>query len=497
VIGRFWVIAVNLALTPYIIHRVGLERFGLWSLIAVLTGYVALLDLGLGTAYVKRLAEYRARGDAARLSETAATGLAVHAAVGILAGACALALAGLMAGALGVPEALRADARMVLGWGLVLFALGNAASIFPSLVVAFQRMDLSNRIAIGMTIPQVIATIAVLEAGLGLRGLLIAQALGTALFVGANAWTAARLCPGLRLSPRHVSLRAYKDLMSFGMKLQVVKITDVLTFQTDRLLLARFANMSVVGFYQLGSAVAGKTRQMPLLLTSAVLPLASEFSARGDRTRLVALYERGTKYLAVAGLPLCAWMGAGYETSATVLQILAAGYFADMIQRQAILVGTALDRPDLQTRSAALTGMATVILSLLLVRRFGHVGVAAASAFALLLGPVYYLPMFHRLFGMSLAPFLRRVLAGPALATALGAPAAWAGVAVASRAEGLPLRLEALLELGAGTIAFGLVYVAVLWRTRAITRADLDVARDAMRAGRSTPGAILGTGGGA
>jgi hypothetical protein len=89
------------------------------------------------------------------------------------------------------------------------------------------------------------------------------------------------------------------------------------------------------------------------------------------------------------------------------------------------------------------------------------------------------------------------VLAGPALATALGAPAAWAGVAVASRAEGLPLRLEALLELGAGTIAFGLVYVAVLWRTRAITRADLDVARDAMRAGRSTPGAILGTGGGA
>jgi len=36
----------------------------------------------------------------------------------------------------------------------------------------------------------------------------------------------------------------------------------------------------------------------------------------------------------------------------------------------------------------------------------------------------------------------------------------------------------------------------VLWRTRTITRADLEVARDTMRAGRRTPGAILGTDGG-
>jgi len=508
VVGRFWAIGLTLVLTPYIVSRVGLERFGLWSLISVLTGYVALLDFGLGTAFIKRLAEYRARGDGKRINETVATGFAAHLAIGVVTGVAALLFAGAITRLLDVPPPLVAEARVVLGWGLVLFTVGNASSVFPSLVVACQRMDLTNRIAIVITVPQAIATVLVLEAGWGLRGLLLVQALVTLAGVGANVVVAHQLVPGLGLSPRWVRWRAYRDLMSFGMKLQAVKISDILTFQTDRLILARFWGMAPVGFYQLGSMVAVKVRQMPLLLTSAVLPLASELSTLGERERLVSLYERGTRYLVAVGLPLSAaaavlarplfraWMGAGYEASATILQILAAGYFANMMHGQAVLIGAALDRPGLHTRSAALTAVVNVILSVALGLTFGYVGIAVATTIALVLGPLYYLPLFHRLLGTPLGPFFRRLFIAPVIATA----AASAAAALAARAAGaLPIgavRLAGIAETVAGSIVFAALYVIILWRLGYVTVADRELAARAIRFGLNAPADLAGAGSG-
>ena len=503
-IGRFWAIGVSLLLVPYTVSRIGLDRFGLWSLIAVLTGYVGLLDFGLSTAYVKKLSEHRARGDDQRLNEAASTGLAVHLAVGLVAAVASLAAAGLIARLLQVPPAFEAEGRMVLGWGLALFALGNAAVLFPSLVVALQRMDLSNRIAIAATIPQLAGTVLVLELGWGLRGLLLVQAVVTILVVGANAAAARRLLPALRISPRYLSRRAYRELIGFGMKLQAVKIADVLTFQTDRILLARFANMNMVGLYQIGSTVAMRARQQPLVLVSAVLPFASELSATGEEGRLRGLYERGSHYLAATGLPLMvavalfarpfvrAWMGEGFQMSATILQILAAGHLASMMHGLATQIGAALDRPDLHTRSATLTAVATVALSLALVKPFGAIGVAVAASVSLIVGPVYYFRIFHGVLGVPVAAFFRRVYGAPALASALAVPAGAAGMALAGWAPLEGARLQGFAQLAAGGLAFTAVYGLVLWRTGYVSAPDRDLVLHMIRMSRQAPAMISG-----
>ncbi len=70
-------VLVCIFLSPYILHRLGDEAFGLWILIFSLTGYHGFFDLGIRSSIVRYIAKYSAtdeREDLYRLVNTAMFG---------------------------------------------------------------------------------------------------------------------------------------------------------------------------------------------------------------------------------------------------------------------------------------------------------------------------------------------------------------------------------------------------------------------------------------
>src|SRR3954451_21945228 len=60
---------ITIALTPYLLHHLRTESYGLWALALGLTftsGYLALADLGISDAAVKLIAEAQAAHDGRR-----------------------------------------------------------------------------------------------------------------------------------------------------------------------------------------------------------------------------------------------------------------------------------------------------------------------------------------------------------------------------------------------------------------------------------------------
>ena len=55
-------ILVGVFLSPYIVHRLGDEAYGVWVLIFSLTGYYGLFDLGIRSSIVRYVAKYSATG---------------------------------------------------------------------------------------------------------------------------------------------------------------------------------------------------------------------------------------------------------------------------------------------------------------------------------------------------------------------------------------------------------------------------------------------------
>src|SRR5450830_981421 len=75
---------VNLVATPLLLRSLGPAAYGLQSLVAVIIGYLAVIDMGLDLPIIKYLAEDHAKGDTAAANRLLSTTLQIYTAIGLL-----------------------------------------------------------------------------------------------------------------------------------------------------------------------------------------------------------------------------------------------------------------------------------------------------------------------------------------------------------------------------------------------------------------------------
>src|SRR5688572_2961952 len=63
--GQAIVVLTAIVLTPYILEQIGPVGYGLWVLVGSLAAYGDLFDLGISSAVVKYVAQFRAGDDRA------------------------------------------------------------------------------------------------------------------------------------------------------------------------------------------------------------------------------------------------------------------------------------------------------------------------------------------------------------------------------------------------------------------------------------------------
>jgi len=81
-------VLVGIFLSPYILHRLGDEAFGIWVLIFSITGYYGLFDLGIRSSIVRYVAKYAATEDHHQLNCLVNTAMFSYGGIGLLAPAC-------------------------------------------------------------------------------------------------------------------------------------------------------------------------------------------------------------------------------------------------------------------------------------------------------------------------------------------------------------------------------------------------------------------------
>ena len=65
--------AVGFCLTPFVLHRLGDEAFGLWVLVVTVAGYYGVFDFGICSAVLRYAALKRALGEKDGINEVVAT----------------------------------------------------------------------------------------------------------------------------------------------------------------------------------------------------------------------------------------------------------------------------------------------------------------------------------------------------------------------------------------------------------------------------------------
>jgi O-antigen/teichoic acid export membrane protein len=415
-------LALSLLLTPYMLAVLGVERFGVWVILAVAVTYFSLLDLGIGTAFIKHLSDAQTRGEAGRRNEILSTGWCFYALFGTVVLGGGVAVQQLLLRTLNVPP----DALHVY-WGvLAIFTIRSMFMVYRSMLFALQRLEVLNGIVIATAALNALLTVAVLAAGYGLTGLVLASLLVAGVHVAAETTMAYRCCPGLRMRITLASLQTFKPLFRYGIQIQASKFAELVHLHIDKLLLSHFLGLTHVTMYELGAKIAGLTRSFPTVLLPAVLPVASELEAKQDRRRLRRLYEQGSKYLVVLVFPMVmfvllssetimnAWLGPGvYPGAALALRVLAVAYMFYLLTGMGTAVARGIGAVH-HERIALITGaILNVALSSALVVMFGLKGVLAATACSMVVGYAIFTIRFHQHMDISLMSHFKSIYAIP------------------------------------------------------------------------------------
>src|SRR6202035_5384468 len=78
-------IAVGIFISPYIIHHLGDDAYGLWVLIFSITGYYGLFDLGIRSSIVRYVATFSATSDQTELDRLISTAFFTYTGIGAFA----------------------------------------------------------------------------------------------------------------------------------------------------------------------------------------------------------------------------------------------------------------------------------------------------------------------------------------------------------------------------------------------------------------------------
>ncbi|MFC1576076.1 flippase [Candidatus Omnitrophota bacterium] len=406
-VGTFWMLGISLILTPYIIYKIGLEKFGIWAISASIVGFLGLFNLGTSSTYTKYIAEHYAVKNSVNINRTINTGLAINLLLGLCMSFILFFITPIVNFFKFNPAYLN-EIYFVVRLSIIIFIVVFISGILDSVINGIQRMDISNKINIFISLLSAIGVIIFLQYGWGLRGLVINSGIMIVISIIIKIICSFRLLPDIRFSIRFIKLSNFKQMIKYGTKIQVSRIANFVNGQVDKILLGHFLGMAVVGYYDIGAKLTRSARQVLLSMNSAILPVSSELNSVDDKVRIRTLYTRASKYLSIVAIPLLLftvtfapiiinfWVGPGYDASVFALRFLMVGFMVNNLTGIGTSIVRGIGKPHLEMKYEIWVAVTNVFLSLILIIKMGFIGALIGTSLSLVIFSIYFMIIFHK-----------------------------------------------------------------------------------------------------
>ena len=425
--------------TPYVLYKLGLDNFAVWSIMGSILGYLAKADMGVATSYAKFISEYFAQKDYPNINKVLNSGFVYYAAIGGLIYTLTALWGDAIFDLFRIEAAMRGEVNRLFRYCVLISVCGSALDVFNAVLWGLQRADLVKKVQMGIYVVDGCCNVLFLALGFGLRGLVLTSALTTACSAAASIFLASRLLPELRFNPLLFDAAMFRRMFGYGIQLQLGRVAKMGQMHLSKLILAHFLPLATVAIYDLGNRLALAVRSLPLSLSPAIIPAASHLYAQHDLKTLYRLYERGTKYMTLLVMHLTgffgcllpvvilSWLGRQVNVAevSAVGRIIMVGYAYFLLSDIASVVVLGMGHPEYGLRGALLKLIVNLGLNFWLIPAFGFIGAAWATALAEMVGTGYFVTACHREFHKSYLMVVREIYVLPFVASGAAAGLAW------------------------------------------------------------------------
>jgi len=288
-------IAAAYLLTPFTIHRLGDAGYGTWNLISAITGYLALLMLGVPMASVRYFAQHVADGNVKELNKAIGSCTALYLALGAAAIIVGVGMYVFFHVTYDIPVAARPDANWAFLLTVLYVAVGFIGMLPNGLLQANDDFAARNAIRLAGVLLRMGLTLGLLWWWPSLTVLALVQLVCLAVDFGLCTWLILHRYPGVRVRLADFDWSMVRKIFSFSIYVLVLNAGARLSFETDSIVIGKFQQVSSIPYFTVANSFIIYLMEFLLAIAAVVMPMATRLKTQGRTAELRDVFLKWSK----------------------------------------------------------------------------------------------------------------------------------------------------------------------------------------------------------
>ncbi len=409
-------------LNPFLVHRLGTDRYGIWSLVWSAIAYTAFLDAGLKQSLARFIPKHYATGDYPKLNEVINSSQFIYNITGTLVVIAGLIISLLAPAIFNVKPELHRTMQIVF----VLIGLTQALRFYFMTGTAlgpFHRYDMANAVEVVVLLVNTFLIVYFIYAGYGLVALGVITLAVTAGNFLVRRLIQQKLVPQITFSFDYMNKERIRELLGYGVISFFIVVAWMVIFNSGNVIIGIFLTTTDVTYYSIAAMIINYFRTIVNAIGVPLVPAISHLDTTSGMDEISRLYRKLTRYLYYLCTGICVavfffghdfislWMGPGFETTSNVLYILIlpACIYLPQIMANSVLLGISKHKALFYVLAGEALG--NILLSVILVQYLGVYGVALGLIIPQFIIYTFIFPLvFHRIIGSGVRTFYARAV---------------------------------------------------------------------------------------
>ena len=400
---------LGLLYMPYMLRMLGQSEYGLYSLVASVIAYLTVLDLGFTNAVIRYTAKFRAEGKVKEQYEMFGMFILIYSAISVIALVAGIVLYANVDSVFGANMTAAELARMKPMLLMLLFNLVVTfpLSVFSSIVIAYERFVFQKLLVLGRIILSTAVMIVLLKFGYKAMALVVVQTVFNIAQLAAN-WFFCRRKLKIKVIFGHFRFGFFKEVALYSFWILLNTLMDKVYWSTGQFVLGAVSGTAAIAVFSVAVRLEQMYMSFSTAISSVFLPKVTSMVANGEGDKAVSdLFVRTgriqycvlafvlTGFIVFGRQFIALWAGPGYEEAYVISLIFFVPMTVPLVQNLGITILQAKGMMRFRSLMYVCVAALSLVLQIVLSKRFGVEGCALAVAAGLVLGQIIIMNIYY------------------------------------------------------------------------------------------------------
>ncbi|WP_099205068.1 oligosaccharide flippase family protein [Scatolibacter rhodanostii] len=391
---------VYILYTPFMIRILGKSEYGLYNLVFSVVSSLGLLSFGFGSAYMRFYSRYHVKEDYESIAKLNGMFLVIYlviSSITILVGVVLVVNVQLIFKNSLTNKEME-TARVLMALMVFNVAISFPASVFDANVTAHEKYFFQRIVNLLRSVLNPFLTLPLLLMGFKSISLVVVTTILTVGSLLINIWYCVKILK-IRFSFKNFDFSIVKEVGIFSFYIFLNQIVDQINWSSDKFILGMLLNTSVVAVYSVGAQLNTFYMNFSTAISTVFIPKINLMVAEtNDNKSLTKIFTKigriqffvlsliGTGLIFLGRPFIRFYSGAGYENAYMVSLFLILPITVPLIQNIGIEIQRAKNMHKFRSVLYILIALVNIILSVILIPRYGEIGAAFGTGLTLIIG---------------------------------------------------------------------------------------------------------------